>query len=73
MKQTPITTLFLNARARSGKTIRELEGETGSKRSTIDNHFRHAESMRLFEAIGIANATGMTDAEWVALRKGVQA
>ena len=73
MKQTPIKTLFLNARARSVKTILELEGETGSKRSTIDNHFRHAESMRLFEAIGIANATGMTDAEWVALRKGVQA
>ena len=72
MKQTPITTLFLKVRERSGKTIRELESETGSKRSTIDNHFRHAESMRLFEAIGIANATGMTDAEWVALRRGVR-
>lgn len=66
---TPTTSLFQAAKERSGMAIRELVKLTGLKRSTLDDHFRHAESMRLYEAIGIANATGMTDTEWLQLRR----
>ena len=67
---SPITELFQTARRRSGMTIRELTDITGWKRSTIDDHLKHAGTMRLAEAIQIANATGMSDAEWLKLRKG---
>ena len=50
-------------------TIRELVYLTGWKRSTIDDHLKSAGTMRLAEAIQMANAMGMTDAEWLKLRK----
>ena len=67
---SPTTELFQTARKRSGMTIRELVYLTGWKRSTIDDHLKSAGTMRLAEAVEIANAMGMTDAEWLAIKNG---
>jgi transcriptional regulator with XRE-family HTH domain len=67
MKQSIITT----ACRRSGLTIRDLANITGMKRSTLNDWIRHPSMMRLSGLIEIANAIGLTEAEWQQLRKGV--
>ena len=69
MKPTLATTLFCRVRARSGYTTRELSELTGIARSTLSDREKHADDLRLREAIEWANACGMTDKEWLELRK----
>ena len=41
---------------------------TGKNAKTIGNYRRKVETMPLMTAIAIANATGMSDEDWIALR-----
>lgn len=46
----------------------EYARRTGRTAQTILNHKRHPESMKALDLIAYANASGMTDEEWIQLR-----
>jgi transcriptional regulator with XRE-family HTH domain len=70
MRKPKATNLFVTVRKRSGLTMRELSDLTGVKRSTLCDWLRFPSTMRASSMVEIANALGMTDEEWLALRKG---
>ena len=70
MRKKQPKNLFIMARERSGLTMRELSDLTGVKRSTLCDWLRFPSTMRASSMVEIANALGMTDEEWLALRKG---
>ena len=70
MRKPKAANLFVTARERSGLTLHELSELTGVKCTTLYDWLRHPSTMRLWGMIEIANAMGMTDEEWLALRKG---
>ena len=67
MTNSIITTAY----HRSGLTIRDLADLTGLKKSTLNDWIRHPSMMRLSGLIEIANAVGLTEAEWQQLRREV--
>lgn len=71
MKQQQQTTEIIRAAAhRAMMNDSDLATMAGIKRSTLCDWLKHPSEFRLGALIDAANAVGMTDDEWIALRRG---
>ena len=65
-----IRKIIRGAAKRNGMSDRELAERTGICKSTLCDGLKHPSTFRLYQLISIADATNMTDQEWIRLRRG---
>ena len=66
------TEIIRGAARRCGMSDRELAETTGICKSTLCDALKHPGNFRLYQLVGIADATYMTDQEWIKLRRGLR-
>ena len=69
-KQQPTTEIIRAAAHRHGMNDSDIARMTGIARTTLSDWLDQPSMIRFRALVNMANAVGLTDEEWIALRRG---